>query len=287
MHRLSCLAARSPSPTHEEQHTTPRLSGNVLSSEHAPPSPAKSVSAPEPDAAPAPESCGSDGWCSDRSIHLNDMDNMECEPRKEEDSLAWLLVDSEDGKEMESSPSKPWSSPGMPKSPDLDVIAIKDSVLEDKSPVILINSPVRPAPHEASPTPAISSPSRLWPSSPHHSPMVAPSPSLPIWVASRARIAPGDPEDQYLQGRGGPLPGNGRPQGREKEDLQQEDSHQLEEGHQGVDGHSMQHQTPLKEEAMTNSLAIHHQCSQGPEPKQKASSSSGRYTQESTQITQP
>ncbi|KAF8273776.1 hypothetical protein EI94DRAFT_1562845 [Lactarius quietus] len=183
----SAAPSRSPSPTHEERHATPRLSGNVLSSEHVLPSPTKSVSAPEPDAAPAPESCGSDGGCSDRSIHLNDMDDMECEPSKEEDSLAWLLADSEDGEEMESGPSKPRSRTGTSKSPDLDVIAIEDSALEDESPVILISSPVRPAPHEASPTPAISSPSRLWPSSPHHSPMVAPEPSLPVRVAGRAR----------------------------------------------------------------------------------------------------
>jgi ATP-dependent DNA helicase MPH1 len=177
----SAAPSRSPSPSHEVRHATPatpRSSGNVLA-QHVPPSPAKSSATHEPDAtaAPAPEwHCDSDGGCSDRNIHLNE----ECEPSKEEDSLAWLLEDSEDGVEMESSPR-----PSTSKLPDSDVIAVEDSELEDESPIILISSPMRPAPHEASP-PALSPPPRLWPSV-HDSPIVVPSPSLPIRAAGRAK----------------------------------------------------------------------------------------------------
>jgi ATP-dependent DNA helicase MPH1 len=176
-------SSRSPSPSYEVQHSTPvtpRSSGNILTSQHVPPSPAKSSTIHEPDAAAAPEShCGSDGGCSDRNIHLN-----ECEPSKEEDSLAWLLEDSEDGEGMESGPSQP--RPSTSKLPDSDVIAVEDSELEDESPIIFISSPTRPAPHETSP-PAISSPPRLWPSVPHDSPVIVPSPSLPVRAAGRAK----------------------------------------------------------------------------------------------------
>ena len=184
----SAAPSRSPSPSHEEQQVIPRSSGDGLTSQHVPPSPAESDSAREPDAttAAAPELyCGSDGGYSDRSVHLDE----ECEPSKEEDSLAWLLADSEDGEEMESGPSKPRSRPS--KILDSDAIAVEDSELEDESPVILISSPMRPGSskrptYEASPS-IISPPPRLWPSAPHHSPVVVPSPSLPIRAVGRAK----------------------------------------------------------------------------------------------------
>ena len=179
----SAAPSRSPSPSHEVRYATPatpRSSGNVLASQHIPPSPAKSRSTPEPDAtvaAAVPESHR--GGCSDRNIHLNE----ECEPSREEDSLAWLLEDSEDGEDVESGPSKP--RPSTSKLSDSDVI-VEDSELEDESPIILISSPMRPAPRETSP-PIISPPPRLWPSASHDSPVIAPPPSFPIRVAGRAK----------------------------------------------------------------------------------------------------
>ncbi|KAH8992001.1 P-loop containing nucleoside triphosphate hydrolase protein [Lactarius akahatsu] len=133
----SAAPSRSPSP----RHATPQPSAdaNDLAPQHVPPSPAKSGSAPQ-----------------DRIIDLNE---DECEPSKEEDSLAWLLADSEDGETMESGPSKPWTRTS--KSPDSDVIAVEDSEHEDESAIVLISSPTRPSTgrptHEASP-PAISPP---------------------------------------------------------------------------------------------------------------------------------
>ncbi|KAH9049465.1 hypothetical protein EDB84DRAFT_1649374, partial [Lactarius hengduanensis] len=181
----SAAPSRSPSP----RHATPQSSANanVLAPQHVPPSPAKSGSAREPDTAGTPESYhGPDGGSPDRIIDLNE---DECEPSKEEDSLAWLLADSEDGETMESGPSKPWTRTS--KSPDSDVIAVEDSEHEDESPIVLISSPTRPSTgrptHEASP-PAISPPPpRLWPSAPHHSPVVFPEPTLPVRPAGRAK----------------------------------------------------------------------------------------------------
>ena len=175
----SAAPSRSPSPSHEVRHATPatpRSSENVLASQHIPPSPTKSRSTPEPYATAAAATPESHGGCSDRNVH-------ECEPSKEEDSLAWLLEDSEDGEDVESGPSRP--RPSTSKLSGSDVIAVEDSELEDESPIILISSPMRPAPREASP-PTISSPPRLWPSAPHDSP-IAPPPSLPIRVAGRAK----------------------------------------------------------------------------------------------------
>jgi ATP-dependent DNA helicase MPH1 len=182
----SAAPSRSPSLCHEERQASPR--SDNLASRYVPPSPAKSDSAHESDAA-APESyCGSNGGCSDGNIHLNE----ECKPSKEEDSLAWLLADSDDGEEMESGPSKPRSR--TLKSLDSDIIAVEDSELEDKSPIIFISSPMRPGrgdrpTHEASPASPPISPC-LWPSSPHHSPVVVPTPSLPIRAAGRAKKRP-------------------------------------------------------------------------------------------------
>lgn len=184
----SAAPSRSPSPSHEHRHATPRSSANVLASQHVPPSPAKSGSAREPDTATAPESYrGSEGGSPDRII---DLDKEECEPSKEEDSLAWLLADSDDGEEMENGPSKPRSHTS--KSLDTDVIAVDDSELEDESPIVLISSPMRPSSgqptHEASP-PVISPPPLppLWPSAPHHSPVMVPEPTLPVRPAGRAK----------------------------------------------------------------------------------------------------
>ncbi|KAH9006014.1 P-loop containing nucleoside triphosphate hydrolase protein [Lactarius hatsudake] len=181
----SAAPSRSPSP----RHATPQPSADadVLAPQHVPPSPAKSGSAREPDFAGTPESYrGPDGGSLDGIIDLNE---GECEPSKEEDSLAWLLADSEDGEAMESGPSRPWTRTS--KSPDSDVIAVEDSEHEDESPIVLISSPTRPGPgrptREASP-PAISPPSpRLWPSAPHHSPVVFPEPTLPVRPAGRAK----------------------------------------------------------------------------------------------------
>ncbi|KAH9057001.1 hypothetical protein EDB87DRAFT_1833399 [Lactarius vividus] len=194
----SAAPSRSPSP----RHATPQPSAdaNDLAPQHVPPSPAKSGSAHEPDTAGTPESYrGPDGGSPDRIIDLNE---DECEPSKEEDSLAWLLADSEDGEAMESGPSKLWTRTS--KSPDSDVIAVEDSEREDESPIVLISSPKRPSTerltHEASP-PAISPPSpRLWPNAAHHSPVVFPEPTLPVRPAGRAkkRLAVADSSSPVL-----------------------------------------------------------------------------------------
>ena len=130
----------------------------------------------EPDTAIVLESyCGSEGGSSDRNMYLT---REECEPNKEEDGLAWLLADSDDAEVMESGPSKPWSCTST--SPDSDVIAVEDSELEDKSPIVLISSPKRPSrrpSHEAS-SPTI--PTR-------HSLVIHPEPSLPVRAAGRVK----------------------------------------------------------------------------------------------------
>ncbi|KAI9445432.1 P-loop containing nucleoside triphosphate hydrolase protein [Lactarius indigo] len=179
----SAAPSRSPSP----RRATPQPSVNDLASQHIPPSPAKSGSAREPNTAGTPESYrSSDGGSQDKIIDLNE---DECEPSKEEDSLAWLLADSEDGEVMESGPSNLWTRTS--KSPDLDVIAAEDPEQEDESPIVLISSPMRPSSgrptHEASPPVISPPPPRLWPSASHHSPVVFPEPTLPIRPAGRAK----------------------------------------------------------------------------------------------------
>ena len=174
----SAASSRFPSPSYDG-HATPQSPGNVLAPQHVLPSPA-SGSAHESGIAIASESyCGSDGGRPDRNVDPNE---EECEPSKGEDSLAWLLADSDDPEAMEGGPSKLRSR--MSKSLDSDVIAVEDSELEDESPIVIISSPMRPSrqtSHEASP--AIP---RLRPSA-HHSPVVHPEPSLPVRAAGRAK----------------------------------------------------------------------------------------------------
>jgi ATP-dependent DNA helicase MPH1 len=140
----SAAPSRSPSPSHEVtiRHRHPRSSGNVLASQHVPPSPAKSDSAHEPDAAAAPESyCGSDGGCSDETY----ISMRSANQARKRTALPGYWRTPRTVREWKAVlPSRGRTS----KSLDSDVIAVEDSELEDESPIIFISSPTRPAPHD-------------------------------------------------------------------------------------------------------------------------------------------
>ena len=104
----------------------------------------------------------------------------------EDDSLAWLLADSDDAGEVASGPAalRRQRSGSQPS----DAIEIEDSERENESPVVLTSSPVRsPAhgsptlPNHDMPPPALLPPPRLRLEHDVAAPIpIAPSPSLPI-----------------------------------------------------------------------------------------------------------
>jgi ATP-dependent DNA helicase MPH1 len=121
----------------------------------------------------------------------------------EDDSLAWLLADSDDAGAMASSPPA-GSRSRMLRSPGLDTIEIEDSKPENGSPIVLESSPVRSSgppmpPIRDKPSPPVP-PLRLRLGFP--SP-VGPSPSLPVRAAGQAKrrpvIAPASDASSPLQ----------------------------------------------------------------------------------------
>ncbi|KAF8499186.1 P-loop containing nucleoside triphosphate hydrolase protein [Russula emetica] len=199
-------AAPSPSPSPRNKHrysTPPRPSAEVSASRHPSPSPPKfpSVSpsdvvvAPEPsfdDAPPSPSKGAPDQGTSPET--------KEPEVVMEDDSLAWLLADSDDSGAMASSPAVPRSQ--MLRSPGSDTIEIEDP--ENGSPIVLESSPVRASgppmpPNRDKPPPPVP-PLRLRLGSP--SP-VGPSPSLPVRAVGQAKrrpvIAPASDASSPLQ----------------------------------------------------------------------------------------
>ena len=174
-------AAPSPSPPRNKHRysTPPRPSGEASASRHPSPSPPdlpsvdpSDVVAPEPsfgDVPPSPSKGTPDQETSPEAKEL--------EVIMEDDSLAWLLADSDDAGAMASSPprSRMWGSPRS------DTVEIEDSEPENVSPIALDSSPVRASgPMPPPPVP----PLRLRLGSPL---LVAPSPSFPVRAAGQAR----------------------------------------------------------------------------------------------------
>ena len=102
----------------------------------------------------------------------------------EDDSLAWLLADSDDAGAMASSPPA-GPCPRMLRSPGSDTIEIEDSEPENGSLIVLESLPVRASGPSMPPPPV--PPLRLRLGSP--SPLV-PSPSLPVRAAGQVKRRP-------------------------------------------------------------------------------------------------
>lgn len=181
----SAAPSRSPSPrNHYRCSRSTQSSGNVPASEHRSPSPLMSPVALSDDAVPE----------LDQEILLNP---GEREVVVEDDSLAWLLEDSDDAGVVASSPAAPCRQ--RSGSQPSDAIEIEDSELENESPIVLTSSPMQsPAhgppttlPNRDMPPPALPPPRlRLEPDVAAPIP-VAPSPSLPVRPAGfRAKRNP-------------------------------------------------------------------------------------------------
>ena len=184
-------AAPSPSPSPRNKHrdsTPPRPFGEVFASRDLSPSPPNSPSVdpsdvvvtPEPsfgDVPPSPSKGAPDQETSPET--------KEPEVIMEDDSLAWLLADSDDGGAMASSPpAAPRSR--MLRSPRSDAIEVEDSEPENGSPIVLESSPVRASGPPMPPPPVPPLRLRLGSlSSP-----VGPSPSLPVRAAGQAKRRP-------------------------------------------------------------------------------------------------
>jgi len=166
----SAAPSRSPSPRNDNRYPTPsRTSGEDPTSEHASPSPPKSpvgpsdVVAPEPDQDIAP-------------------DTKEREAGIEDDSLAWLLADSDDAETLlASSPVAARSR--RSGSQASDAIEIEDSEPENGSPIVLTSSPVRSSGPQAllnrdMPPPAVPPPRLRLGVDVAPLPLAAPSPSF-------------------------------------------------------------------------------------------------------------
>ena len=170
----SAAPSRSPSPRNQDRCSTPtQSSGNVPAPEHRSPSPPMSPVALSDDAAP----------------ELDQEIPPVAEEREvvvEDDSLAWLLADSDDAGGVASSPAAPRRQ--RSGSQPSDAIEIEDSEPENESPIVLTSSPVRSRAHGSPtlpnrdmPPPALLPPPRLRLEPDVAAPIpVAPSPSLPI-----------------------------------------------------------------------------------------------------------
>ena len=185
----SAAPSRSSSPS--PRYSTPsRSPGVVPPSQHTSPTSPKSPStgpsgtvvAPEPYLGSVPPKKGA-------SDQENAPNTGECETFVEDDSLAWLLADSDDAGEVTGSPARPRARKSG--SQGSDAIEIEDSEVENESLVVLISSPVRtggphlppPLPNRDMPPPAVPPPRpRLRSPSP-----VPPEPSLPVRAAGKAK----------------------------------------------------------------------------------------------------
>jgi len=193
-------AAPSPSPRKKNRYSTPpRPSGEVSASRHPSSSPPNFLSVGPSDVVAAPELSFSDvplspsKWALDQETSP---ETKEPEVIMEDDSLAWLLADSDDAGSTASSPPA-GSRSRMLRSPGSNAIEIEDSKLGNGSPIVLENSPVRasgppiplnrdqppPPPPPPPPVPLF----RLRLGSP---PPMGPPPSLPVRAAGQAKRRP-------------------------------------------------------------------------------------------------
>jgi ATP-dependent DNA helicase MPH1 len=200
---IDICTSPSPSPSPQNKHrysTPPRPSGEVSASPHPSPSPPNSPSVDPSDAVVVPEPSFDDVPPSpskgtpDRETSP---ETKEPEVVMEDDSLAWLLADSDDAGLIASSPpAGPCAR--MLRSPGSDTIEIEDSEPENGSLIVLESLPVRASGPSMPPPPV--PPLRLRLGSP--SPM-GPSPSLPVRAAGQAKrrpvIAPGSDTSSPLQ----------------------------------------------------------------------------------------
>jgi ATP-dependent DNA helicase MPH1 len=183
-------AAPSPSPSPRNKHrysTPPRPLEEVFASRDlssSPPNlpsvdPSDVVITPEPslgDVPPSPSKAAPD----QETFPVT----KEPEVIMDDDSLAWLLADSDDaGTTASSPPAGP--RPRMLRSPRSDAIEIEDSEQENSSLIALESSPVRTSGPPMPPPPV--PPLRLRLGSPS---LEGPSPSLPIRAAGQAKRRP-------------------------------------------------------------------------------------------------
>ena len=188
-------AAPSPSPSQNKHRcsTPPRLSGEIFASRsrHPSSSPPNFLSVdpsdinvtpnvtPEPSLGDVPPSPSKEALDQDTSP-----ETKEPEVIMEDDSLAWLLADSDDAEAMASSPpAGPRSR--MLRSPRSDAIEVEDSEPENGSPTVLESSPVRASGPPMPPPPVLPLRLRLGPPS-----LVGPSPSLPVRAPGQAKRRP-------------------------------------------------------------------------------------------------
>lgn len=184
----SAAPSPSPSPGNEHRYSTPpRPSGEGSASLDlsSPPSnfpsvdPSDVVVALEPSFGDVPPRLSKGAPNQETSPGTK-----EPEVIMDDDSLAWLLADSDDAGAMASSPpARPRSR--MLRSPRSDAIEIEDSEQENGSPSLLETSPVRASGPPMPPPPV--PPLRLRVGSPS---LVGPSPSLPIRPAGQAKRRP-------------------------------------------------------------------------------------------------
>ena len=187
----SAAPSRSPSPGNHYRYSTPAQSpGNVPAPEHRSPSPPMFPVALSDDAAPE----------LDQEILPN---SGEREVVVEDDSLAWLLADSDDAGDVASSPAAPRRQ--RSGSQPSDAIEIEDSEPENEASIVLTSSPEQSRAHGSPtlpnrgmmPPPALPPPRLVARGKPDVAVavpapilLVAPSPSLPVRPAGfRAKKA--------------------------------------------------------------------------------------------------
>jgi ATP-dependent DNA helicase MPH1 len=174
----SAAPSPSPSPRNKHRYSTPRrpsgeisASGDLSSSPSNFPSvdPSDVVVAPEPSFGDVPPSPSPSKAFPDQETSPG---TKEPEVIMDDDSLAWLLADSDDAGAMASSPpAGPRSR--MLRSPRSDAIEIEDSEQENGSPVVSKSSPVRASGPPMPPPPVpplrlrLGSPSLVGPASGH------------------------------------------------------------------------------------------------------------------------
>jgi ATP-dependent DNA helicase MPH1 len=197
----SAAPSLSPSPRNKHRYSTPpRPSGEVSASPHPPPSPPNFPSVDPSDAVVAPEQSFGDVPPSSSKEAIDQETSPETkEPEvvMKDDSLAWLLADSDDAGAMASSPPA-GPCPRMLRSPGSDTIEIEDSEPENGSPIVLESLPVRASGPSMPPPPVPPLRLRLGSPSP-----VGPSPSLPVRAPGQAKrrpvILPGSDASSPLQ----------------------------------------------------------------------------------------
>jgi ATP-dependent DNA helicase MPH1 len=169
----SAAPSRSPSPSNNNRYPTPsRTSGEDPTSEHTSPSPPNAPVGPSEVVAPDP----------DQDIIAPN--TKERETSIEDDSLAWLLADSDDAEAfLASSPVA--ARRRRSGSQASDAIEVEDSELEYGSPIALTSSPVRSSGPQAllnrdMPPPAVPPPRLRLGVDVAPLPLAAPSPSFPV-----------------------------------------------------------------------------------------------------------